>query len=50
MFGVLLYFLTVNPDIQSKLQDDIDELFESKKAGEEIKQDDVTGMKYLDQV
>jgi len=50
VFGVLLYFLTVNPDIQSKLQDDIDELFESKKAGEEIKQDDVTGMKYLDQV
>ena len=50
MFGVLLYFLTMNPDVQSKLQDDIDDLFDSKRPGEPVTQDDVTGLKYLDQV
>ena len=40
----------MNEEIQSKLQDDIDELFESKEPGEELSQDEVTGMKYLDQV
>ena len=50
MFGVLLYFLTMNPDVQNKLQDDIDDLFDSKRPGEPVTQDDVTGLKYLDQV
>ena len=50
MFGVLLYYITMNEEIQSKLQDDIDELFEGKEPGEELSQDEVTGMKYLDQV
>ena len=50
VFGVLIYFLTVNPDVQSRLQDDIDELFDGKEPGEELSQDDVTGLKYLDQV
>ena len=40
----------MNQDIQHKLQQDIDELFESKKSGSELTQDEVTGMKYLDQV
>ena len=40
----------MNEEIQSKLQDDIDELFEGKEPGEELSQDEVTGMKYLDQV
>jgi len=50
VFGVLLYYITMNEEIQSKLQDDIDELFEGKEPGEELSQDEVTGMKYLDQV
>ena len=50
MFGVLLYFLTTNPEVQNKLQDDIDDLFDSKRPGEAVTQDDVTGLKYLDQV
>ena len=40
----------MNPDVQSKLQDDIDDLFDSKRQGEAVTQDDVTGLKYLDQV
>ena len=50
MFGVLIYYLTVNRDIQERLQDDIDDLFENKDPGEEISQDDINSMKYLDQV
>ena len=45
-----LYFLTMNQDVQSRLQEDIDQLFENKKPGEQLTQDEVTGMKYLDQV
>ena len=40
----------MNPDVQSKLQDEIDDLFESKRRGEVVTQDDVTSLKYLDQV
>ena len=40
----------MNPEVQSKLQDDIDDLFDSKSPGEPVTQDDVTGLKYLDQV
>ena len=50
MFGVLVYYLTAYPEVQEKLQEEIDEVFESKADGEEIDQDDVTNMKYLDQV
>jgi len=49
-FGVLLYYLTINPDIQEKLQSDIDDLFETDAPGEEISQEDINNMKYLDQV
>ena len=47
---VILYYLAVNPDVQSKLQEEIDEVFESKDTGEEIVADDITNMRYLDQV
>jgi len=47
---VVLYYLAVNPDVQSKLQEEIDEVFESKDTGEEIVADDITNMRYLDQV
>ena len=50
MFGVLLYYLTVSQDIQTRLQEDIDDLFENKRGGEDINQDDINDMKYLDQV
>ena len=49
-FGVLLYYLTINPDIQEKLQADIDDLFETKAPGEGVSQEDINSMKYLDQV
>ena len=47
---VCLYYLAVNPDVQCKLQEEIDEVFESKDEGEEIDADDITNMKYLEQV
>ena len=50
VFGVLLYYLTVNQDVQERLQADIDDLFESKGPGEDINQNEVNDMKYLDQV
>jgi len=49
VLGVLLYHLTVYPDVQTRLQDEIDELFDSKDEGEEITADDITNMTYLDQ-
>jgi len=50
VFGVLVYYLTVYPEVQERLQEEIDEVFDGKADGEEIDQDDVTNMKYLDQV
>jgi len=50
VLGILGYHLTVYPDVQAKLQDEIDDLFESKDDGEEITSEDVTNMTYLDQV
>ena len=47
---VVLYYLAVNPDVQSKLQEEIDEVFDSKDTEEEIVADDITNMRYLDQV
>ena len=47
---VCLYYLAVNPDVQRKLQEEIDEMFESKDEGDEIDADDITNMKYLEQV
>ena len=48
--GVLIYYLTVYPEVQEKLQEEIDDLFESKDETEEITADDITKMTYLDQV
>ena len=48
--GVLTFYLAAYPDVQEKLQDEIDELFDSKDDGEELQAEDLTGMKYLDQV
>jgi len=48
--SVLLYYLTVYPETQVKLQEEIDDLMESKEEGEEINAEDITNMNYLDQV
>ena len=48
--GVLVYYLVVYPEVQSRLQEEIDELFDGKDEGEDLTQDDITGMTYLDQV
>ena len=45
VFGVLLYYLTVSQDIQTRLQEDIDDLFENKRGGEDINQDDINDMR-----
>merc|ERR1719270_2021524 len=50
VMGVLTFYLAAYPDVQEKLQDEIDELFDSKDDGEELQAEDLTGMKYLDQV
>ena len=47
---VLVYYLVVYPRVQSRLQEEIDELFDGKDEGEYLTQDDITGMVYLDQV
>ena len=47
---MLIYHLTVYQDVQAKVQEEIDELFDSKDDGEEITADDITKMTYLDQV
>jgi len=50
VFGVLAYYLAVYPDVQSRLQDEIDDLMEGKEEGEELTQEDITSMTYLEQV
>ena len=47
---MVLYYLVVYPDIQSRLQDEIDEIFDGKSEDEELEADDITNMTYLDQV
>ena len=38
------------PEVQTKLQEEIDEVVEGKDEDEEIHADDITNMSYLDQV
>ena len=46
--GLLIVFL--NNLTQVKLQEEIDDLMESKEEGDEINAEDITNMNYLDQV
>ena len=48
--AVLLYYLTVYPEVQRKLQEEIDDVLENKDEDQEIDADDITNMSYLDQV
>ena len=48
--SVLIYYLARNQDIQEKVQEEIDEMFENKSNKNEIEEKDLNGMQYLDQV
>ena len=50
VFSVTAYYLTVYPEIQERLQEEIDDVFNGKDDDEEIDADDITKMTYLDQV
>ena len=50
VMGVLTYYLVAYPEVQQKLQDEVDELFDGKDDGEELQAEDLNNMKYLDQV
>ena len=50
VMGVLSYYLVAYPEIQEKLQDEVDDLFDSKNEGDELQAEDLNNMKYLDQV
>jgi len=50
VFGFLIYQIVVNPDVQTKLQQEIDDVFDGKEEGEDLSADDITNMTYLDQV
>ena len=44
MFGILAYYLAVYPEVQTRLQDEIDELMDGKDEDEELTQEDITTM------
>ena len=46
----MIYQIVVNPDVQTKLQQEIDDVFDGKEEGEDLSADDITNMTYLDQV
>ena len=50
MFGILAYYLAVYPEVQKRLQEEIDELMDGKDEDEELTQEDITNMTYLEQV
>ena len=50
VFGVLAYYLAVYPEVQKRLQDEIDELMDGKDEDEELTQEDIISMTYLEQV
>ena len=48
--SVLIHHLTFNPDMQKRIQDEIDAVFENKSDSEELDEADLNSMPYLDQV
>jgi len=48
--SVLIYQLTLHPEVQERIQDEIDGVFENKNEAEQIDQKDLNDMPYLDQV
>lgn len=49
VMNFIAYELMANPDIQKKLQEEIDEL-NSRLDGKKVNYEQIQGMKYLDQV
>jgi len=50
VLSVLLHHLAFNPDVQEKIQQEIDDIFDSKEEDGEIEQEDFNSLPYLDQV
>ena len=50
VFGILAYYLAVYPEVQARLQEEIDELMDGKDEEEELTQEDITNLTYLEQV
>lgn len=48
MLSYLTYELACNPDVQKKLQDEIDEVFDNRNGN--VRYEDLLDMKYLDLV
>ena len=48
--SVLIHHLLFNQDVQERLQDEIDDIFADKSDDDELDQDDLNNMTYLDQV
>jgi len=48
--SVLMYHLARNTDIQEKVQEEIDAIFDEKNEGDHIDERDISKMHYLDQV
>ena len=50
VISVLIHHLLFNQDIQEKVQAEIDAVYENKSDGEELLEEDINNMPYLDQV
>jgi len=50
VISVLIHHLTFNQDVQEKIQDEIDAVFENKGDDAELEQEDLINLTYLDQV
>merc|ERR1719244_2223125 len=48
--SVLLHHLAYNPDVQERIQEEIDEVYDTKEDGADIEQEDFNSLQYLDQV
>lgn len=48
--SVLMYHLARNPDIQERVHEEIDAIFDEKNEGDHIDERDLSNMPYLDQV
>ena len=50
IFCVLVYYLAVYPEVQERLQQEIDDVLDSKEDDGDINQEDINSMTYLEQV
>jgi len=50
IFSICIYQLTNNPDVQERAQEQIDEVLEGKEGIEDIPNEDIEKMSYIDQI